>query len=264
MVAHYIILYMGRVRIGRSSAPVVSSIRWLIIVLVLWAAARLLADTGPNSLGSWPLSFFELLALVPLPAFAAFAFVRLFLAVVQSASGSLNTYTLTASPWAVVFWLSLATALLGYGSRITASALLARMPDLIRHGDFARMITFFHDSLSLLLVGAGFFGVTAVILVLGRGAAPPVFGLERPLTALGSLLTYGYAVLYLALVAQGAMFIPALLGSAGLAGFGLWLMGGYEATQDPVGLLVIPGNLAAAATLIVWALVIGGRPVWPL
>ena len=76
-----------------------------------------------------------------------------------------------------------------------------------------------------------------------------------------SVVTYGYAIVYVA--TQGAMFIPAILAASVLAALGLWSMGPYEATQDPVGLLVIPGNLAAAIALIAWGLVIGGRPDWP-
>lgn len=247
---------------ARAAAPVASSIRWLIVVLLFWILVRLLRNVGSQALGSWPLSLFELLALVVAPALAGFAFVRLFLAIVQSASGSLNTYTLTASPWAIVFWLCLAVTLLGYGSHITASALAARMPDLIRHGDFARMIGFFAETLSTWLVGAGFFGISLVVLVLGRGAAPPAFGPERLLTGLGSLLTYGYAIVYLA-TQQASLFLPVLLCSLVLAGFGLWLMGVYEASSDPVGLLIIPGSLLAVVALLVWAIVVGGRPTWP-
>lgn len=271
MVAHFakgflactedIIDAMGTMHIGRSSAPVAGSVRWLIVAVLAWIVMRLLRGAGPESLGSWPVSVLDLLVLVIMPALAGFALVRLFLAVIQSASGSLNTYTLTASPWAVIFWLSFTAAMVGYGSHLTSALLNERLPDVIRNGEFAAVLTFFDQTLSLLLVGIGFFGVTAVILVAGRGAAPPVFGPERLLLTLGSMATYGYTIVYLA--TQGPMYVPAILASAVLGGFGVWLMGPYEATQDPVGLLIIPGNLAAAITLIIWGLVIGARPVWP-
>ncbi len=237
------------------------SVRWLIAALVAWIIMRLLRDVGPPELGSWPLTLFELLVLTVMPALAGFAFIRLFLAVIQSASGSLNTYTLTASPWATIFWLCFTLAVMGYGSHVTASVLMEQLPDVVRNGEFAASLLFFDETLSLLMVGVGFFGVTAVILIAGRGAAPPVFGPERLLLGLGSVVTYGYAIVYVA--TQGAMFIPAILAASVLAALGLWSMGPYEATQDPVGLLVIPGNLAAAIALIAWGLVIGGRPDWP-
>ncbi len=252
---------MGTMRIGRGSAPVAGSVRWLVVAMMAWIVMRLLRNVGPTTLGSWPLTLFELLVLVLMPALAGFALVRLFLAVIQSASGSLNTYTLTASPWAVIFWFSFAMAMVGYGAHVTSAILMDQLPDVIRNGEFAAVLEFFDTTLSLLLVGVGFFGTTAVILVAGRGAAPPVFGPERLLLALGSIITYGYAVVYVA--TQGPMYIPAILASAVLGGFGVWIMGPYEATQDPVGLLIIPGNLAAALTLIAWGLIVGGRPVWP-
>ncbi|NLE74997.1 MAG: hypothetical protein GX604_10285 [Actinobacteria bacterium] len=252
---------MGTMRIGRGSAPVASSVRWLIVAMVAWILMRLLRDVGPPTLGSWPITLFELLVLTVMPALTGFALIRLFLAVIQSASGSLNTYTLTSSPWAIVFWLSFAVAMVGYGSHVTASVLLNLLPDVVRNGEFAASLLFFNETLTLLLVGAGFFGATAVILVVGRGAAPPVFGPERPLLALGSIVTYGYAIVYVA--TQGSMFIPAVLAASVLAILGLWTMGPYETTQDPIGLLVIPGNLAATIILITWGLVIGGRPNWP-
>ncbi len=256
-----IIELMGSMRIGRGSAPVAGSVRWLIVAIMAWIAMRFLRNVGPAALGSWPLTFFELMVLTLMPALVGFALVRLFLAVIQSASGSLNTYTLTASPWAVIFWLSVTVAMVGYGAHITATILMGQLPDVVRNGEFAAVLEFFDQSLSLLMVGGGFFGATAVILVAGRGAAPPVYGPERLLLALGSLATYGCVIVYVA--TQGSMYIPAVIASAVLGGFGVWIMGPYEATQDPVGLLIIPGNLVAAVVLLAWGLIIGGRPVWP-
>lgn len=250
---------MPSLRRGRNSA-VLSSVRWLLAALLAWGLVRLLGNNG-SAIGEWPAKPFELLALIVMPSLAAFATIRLFLATVQTGSGSLNTYTVTSSPWSLVFWLFLSIALLGQGSHLTAAMLEARLPDVIRNGDFAENVDFFNRTLGFWLLGTGFFAVSAVLLVLGRGAGPQVFGGEALLLSIGSLLTYGYAVVYIGTYA--GLLLPAIVGGIILSILGLWSFGPYELSRDPVALLIVPGTATGAAALIVWSLVIGGRPSWP-
>ncbi len=239
----------------------VNSVRWLLAALLFWALVSRLRAGGGSTLGSWPVGVFDLLALTLAPALTFFAMVRLFLGVAQSGSGSLNTYTATSSPWSWVFWLFLGVALVGQGSHATAAVLEAQVPEVIRNGDFARVITFFSRTLSFWLLGVGLFGVSVVLLGLGRTAAPQVFGAEALLLALGSLLTYGLAIVYLGTYAD--LFLPAVLGAAALAILGLWSFGPYELTRDPVGLLIVPGSATAAVVLLIWSIILGGKPTWP-
>lgn len=252
---------MATIRRLRVHSPVLNSVRWLLAALLLWALVSRLRVGGANHVGSLPLGVFDLLELTLAPALASFAMIRLFLGVAQSGSGSLNTYTAASSPWSWVFWLFLGVALVGQGSHATAAILEAQVPEVIRNGDFADVVTFFSRTLSFWLLGVGFFGVSVVLLALGRGAAPQVFGSEALLLGLGSLLTYGYAVIYIG--AYAGLFLPAVLGGAALAIVGLWSLGPYEITRDAVGLLIVPGSAVAVAVLVVWGIVAGDKPTWP-
>ncbi len=60
------------------SAPVAGSVRWLIVAIMAWIAMRFLRNVGPAALGSWPLTFFELMVLTLMLALVGFALVRLF------------------------------------------------------------------------------------------------------------------------------------------------------------------------------------------
>lgn len=252
---------MATIRRLRINSPVLISVRWLLAALLFWALVSRLRAGGGGSVGSWPVGVFDLLELTLAPALSSFAMIRLFLAVAQSGSGSLNTYTATSSPWSWVFWLFLGVALVGQGSHATAAVLEAQVPEVVRNGDFAQVVTFFSRGLSFWLLGVGFFGVSVVLLSLGRSAAPQVFGGEALLLGLGSLLTYGYAIIYIG--AYAGLFLPAVLGGAALAILGLWSLGPYDLTHDPVGLLIVPGSASAAAILLIWSIISGDKPTWP-
>lgn len=252
---------MATIRRLRVNSPVLYSVRWLLAALLFWVLVSRLRAGGGGGVGSWPVGVFDLLSLTLVPALTAFAMIRLFLGVAQSGSGSLNTYTATSSPWSWVFWLFLGIALVGQGSHATATVLEAQLPEVIRNGDFARVVVFFSRTLSFWLLGLGFFGVSAVLLALGRSATQQVFGAEALVLGIGSLLTYGYAVVYIG--AYAGLFLPAVAGGAALAVLGLWSLGPYELTRDPVGLLVVPGCATAAAVLLIWSIVLGERPSWP-
>jgi len=237
------------------------SVRWLLLSLLAWEGVHVARSFGPATTRSLPISPFELLLFFVMPALTAFAFVRLFLAIVQSSYGSLNTYTLTASPWAWGFWMGLAIAMVGQGTHLAAAALHQALPTIVEHGDFASQLEFFDNRLGHWLLGTGFFLMSAVLLVLGQGTAQRALGAERPALAAGSLITYGFAVLYIGV--EGQQLVPALLGSVVLVALGLWVLPPSEATRDPVGLLIIPGTAVAAVILLAWGLVVGGQPTWP-
>lgn len=246
---------------ARTMAPVMSSVRWLMLAILGWEAAQLLREAGPPTTGSWPISPFELLLLFVMPALTAFAFVRLFLASIQSAYGSLNTYTLTASPWAWAFWLGLAVAMVGQGEHLGADALNAALPSVVAHGDFAAKVEFFDERLGHWLIGLGFFLMTAVVVVLGQGASSRALGAERLLLGAGSVLTYGFTVLYLGV--EGQQLVPTILGSGLITALGLWILPPSELTRDPVGLLIIPGTSLGGLALLTWGLLVGGQPSFP-
>ncbi len=247
--------------ISRTAAPIMSSVRFLLLSIIGWEIFQTLREVGPESTGTWPINPFDLVLLAVMPGLATFAFTRLFMAVTQSGTGSLNTYALTSSPWAWIFWLGVAIAMVGQGTHVTANALNNAVPQVVRLGDYGTMVDFWDEQLGHWLLGSGFFLMTLAVLVLGQGAAQRIIGGERTLLTLGSLLTYGVTVLYIGV--EGQQIIPAILGSAALSGIGLWILPPYELSRDPVSLLVIPGTAAAGLALFVWGLLVGGQPSWP-
>jgi hypothetical protein len=240
---------------------VLGSVRWLLLSMFVWAVVYALRTVGSQTVGGIPLGLFELLLFTLMPALVSFAFVRLFLAVVQAAFGSLNTYTLTSSPWAWLFWLSLGMAIVGQGSNLTADVLSRLLPEVVQHGEFSARLAFFNQTLAVWLLAGGIYLATGVILVLGPGAAQMVMGVERMLMAVASVLTYGALVLFVGVI-HGQFFL-ALVGSIVLSAIGLRILPRGELTRDPVTLAVVPGTAIAGVVLLVWAMVVGGRPTWP-
>jgi hypothetical protein len=247
--------------ISRTAAPIMSSIRMLLLSMIGWEIVHALRSFGPDHVGSWPINPLDLVMLLVMPGLTLFAFTRLFMAVSQAGSGSLNTYTLTSSPWAWTFWLGIAITMVGQGTHIAASALNDAVPQVVRLGDYGIMAEFWDGQLGHWLLGSGFFLVTLAVMVLGQGAAQRIIGGERAVLMLGSLLTYGVTVLYIGV--QSQHMVPAILGSAVITGIGLWILPPYEMSRDPVSLLVIPGTAAAGLVLFAWGLLVGGQPTWP-
>lgn len=247
--------------ISRTAAPVMSSVRLLLLSIMGWEIVQALRAVGPATTGSWPANPFDLLLLFVMPGLTTFAFTRLFIAVIQAGSGSLNTYTLTSSPWAWVFWLGLAVAMVGQGAHVAANALNNAVPQVVRFGEYGVMAEFWDEQLGHWLLGSGFFLMTLAVMVLGQGAAQWVVGGERALLAIGSFVTYGVTVLFIGV--EGQQVVPAILGSFALTGLGLWALPPYELGRDPVSLLVIPGVAAAGVVLLIWGVLVGGQPAWP-
>jgi hypothetical protein len=246
---------------ARSIAPVLRNVWWLLAAIIAWEVVQALARYGPSQTGSYPISPFELLLLFVMPSLAALAFVRLFLACVQSSYGSLNTYTLTASPFAWVFWIGLAIAMVGQGEHVAAAALQSALPSVIAHGDYAAKIAFFERDLGHWLMGTGFLAMTAVILILGPGSPQRVYGADRLFLGIGSIVTFGFAIVFFAV--EGRQLVPAIIGSGIVTAIGLWVVPSGERSLDPVGLLVLPGTALAGLVLLVWGLLVGGQPSWP-
>jgi hypothetical protein len=246
---------------ARSVAPVMRNVWWLLASVLAWEAVQALSGLGPEKTGSYPINPYQLLLLFVMPGLTAFAFVRLFLACVQSCYGSLNTYTLTSSPFAWVFWLGLAVAMVGQGEHAASAALRAVLPSVVAHGDYAATVAFFERQLGLWLLGLGFLSMTGVVLLLGPGSPQRAYGADRLLLGLGSVATFGFAIVYFGV--EGRQIVLAVLGSGMLAAIGLWAVPGGERTHDPVGLLVLPGTLVAGLGLLVWGLIVGGQPTWP-
>jgi hypothetical protein len=235
---------------------------WLLLGAILaWEAAQFLRELGPETTRGMPINPYELLLLSIIPGLVAFAYIRLFMACVQSSYGSLNTYTLTASPFAWVFWLGLAIALVGQGTHLTGDALYAALPSIVAHGDFAAKVDYFDQQLGHWLLGLGFMAATAVILILGPGSAQRAVGPDRLLIGLGSVMTFGLTIVFLGV--EGRLIVPALIGSGILVALGLWFVPRGDRTHDPIGLLVLPGTILAGLILLTWGLVVGGQPTWP-
>lgn len=236
-------------------------IKWVLFTIIGWEIVQALHAVGAPHTGSWPINPFDLLLLTVMPGLTAFAFVRLFLAVVQSGFGSLNAYTLTSSPWAWVFWIGLAVAMVGQGEHMAANILNLALPEVVRHGEYGAQIEFLDEQLGHWLLGGGFFMMTMVVMLLGQGATYRVVGGVRMGLAVGSVVTFGFAVLFIGV--EGGQIVPAILGSGILTGLTLRALPPSEAGRDPVSLLIMPGVALAGIVLLGWGLLVGGQPTWP-
>jgi len=243
------------------TAPVARSVFWLLIALVAWELYQSLRAGATAPAGSWAMPVVDLVFLVLIPAFAAFAFARLFLVVSQSPRGTLNVYTAISSPVACIFWLGLAITLIGHGLHLTAHAIHKAMPAIFTEGEFAAKIAFLDGEAGYLLLAIGLFLASAAVLIGGQGAGQRLSGPERLIFVLGSLATYGVAIIYLGVGAGQIIF--AIVASAILSAVSLWNMPPYEVTRDPIAAFMIPGALLAGIALIVWTIVVGGQPTWP-
>lgn len=245
----------------KATAPVARSVFWLMISLLAWELYQGLRAGAPLPAGSWAVNPVDLVFLVVLPGLAAFAFARLFLVVTQTARGSMNVYSTISSPWAWVFWIGLGVGLVGQGVHLAAHAINRALPAIFLQGEFAAKITFLDVRVGYLLLGGGFFLASLVLLLVGQGAGQYTSGPERVLFILGSLATYGFVTVYIGVAGQ--QLLPAIGGSVALCAVSFWTLPPYAMTRDPIGAFIVPGALLGGVTLLVWTLVVGGRPVWP-
>lgn len=245
----------------RSAAPVARSIFWLMMSLIAWEVFQGLRAGAPAPAGSWALAPVDLVFIVLLPALSAFAFTRVFLVASQTARGTLNVYSAISSPAAWMFWLGLAVGMTGHGIHVAGHLVQRALPEIFEQGEFAAKISFLDTEVGYILLGAGFFLVSAAILVIGQGAGQRISGPERLIFMLGSLATYGVVLLYMGV--GGGKVIYAIAACVGLCAVSLWNLPPSEVTHDPVGAFVVPGAFMAGLALIVWTVIVGGQPTWP-
>lgn len=245
----------------RANAPVARSVFWVMISLIAWEVFQGVRANAAVPAGSWSHTPYDLVLLVLLPAFSAFAFTRLFLVLTQSNRGTLTVYSVISSPYAWMFWVGLAIGLSGYGIHTAAHSLYRAMPAVLARGEFAAKIHFLDTQVGLLLLGFGFFLATLAIMLLGQGAGQRLSGGERLLFGLGSLATYGAVIVYMGV--GGGQIIAAIAASIAIVVISFWLLPPSEVTSDPIGAFITPGAFAAGLTLIVWTVIVGGQPTWP-
>ncbi len=245
----------------RATAPVARSVFWLMISLMAWELFQGLRAGAAIPEGSWALAPIDLVFLTLLPALSAFAFTRLFLVIGQTVRGTLNVYSTISSPFAWLFWIGLGIGMVGHGLHVAGHALRRAMPEMFAQGEFATKIAFLDTSAGYLLMGIGFFLATLVILLIGQGSGQRITGPERLLFVLGSLATYGLVTIYLGI--EGRQIVFAIVASAVISAVSLWTLRPSEITHDPIGAFIVPGTSLAGVTLIVWAIIVGGQPVWP-
>lgn len=245
----------------RATAPVARSVFWLTIALVAWELYQGLRAGAEIPAGAWAMPVVDLVFLVLIPAFAAFAFTRVFLVTSQGARGTLNVYSAISSPVAWLFWLGLTVAMIGHGVHVSGHAIHRAMPEIFAEGEFAAKIRFLDTEAGFLLLAIGLFLTSLAVLLTGQGVAQRISGPERLFFVLGSLATYGVAIIYLGVGAGQIIF--AIVASAVLSAASLWTMPPYEITRDPVAAFIVPGTLLAGIALVVWTVVVGGQPTWP-
>lgn len=246
-------------RAGRSGS-ITRPIFWVMISMVCWELFQGLRIGSAVPTGSWPLSAVDAIFLVALPALCAFAFIRLFLVLTQSARGTMNVYAALSSPWAWVFWLGICLAMLGQGAHLSGYAIWRQVdPDIIR-GAFANQIQFMDVSFGYAVLGLGIALVTIATLFLGHGVARPLVGLERFMFIAGSLATYG--VLGVVIGVGAGQYIATIAVTATLTVSGFLLMPPAEITYDPIAAFVVPGSAISCLIVLIWTLVVGGHPTF--
>jgi hypothetical protein len=245
----------------RANAPVARSVFWVLVSLVVWEVYQAVRAKAAVPVGSWSHTPYDLVALVLLPALSVFAFTRLFLVLTQSNRGTLNVYSVISSPWAWIFWIGLAIGLTGYGIHTGAHSLARAMPEVLARGEFAAKINFLDIRVGYLLLGFGFFLASIALIFLGEGVGQRLSAGERILFMLGSLVTYGFVIVYMGV--GGGQIIPAIAASIAIVTASLWIMPMSDVTNDPIGALIMPGALVGGLTLIIWTVVVGGQPTWP-
>jgi hypothetical protein len=246
-------------RVG-GSAPITRPILWVMVSMAAWELFQGLRLGAAVPTGSWPLSPVDAIFLVLLPALCAFAFIRLFLVITQSARGTLNVYAALSSPWAWVFWLGICFAMLGQGAHLAGNAIWRQVDKGIIRGAFAAQISFMDIGFGYNVLGMGIFLVALATLFLGHSAAQRLMGPERLLFVVGSLATFG--VLGIVIGVGAHQSITTIGATAILAVGGFLLVPPSEITYDPITAFIVPGSTASCLILLIWTLVVGGQPTF--
>lgn len=246
-------------RVGRS-APITRPIFWVMISMICWELFQGLRLGSAVPTGSWPLSAVDAILLLLLPALCAFAFVRLFLVLTQTARGTLNVYGALSSPWAWVFWLGISVAMLGQGAHLSGYAIWRQVDPGIIRGEFASQIHFMNVGFGYAILGLGIFLVTIATLFLGHGTSHRLIGVERFLMLAGSLATYG--VLGVVIGVGAGQYIATIAVTATLTVVGLLLVPPSEITYDPIAAFIVPGSAISCLIVLIWTLVVGGQPTF--
>ena len=242
------------------SAPITRPVFWVMLSMVAWELFQGLRIGSAVPTGSWPLSAVDAIFLLLLPALCAFAFVRLFLVLTQSARGTMNVYASLSSPWAWVFWIGISLAMLGQGAHLAGYAIRRQLdPDIVM-GTFAAQIKFMDISFGYAVLGLGFFLVTTATLFLGHGAAQRLAGLERVLFVLGSVATFGALGVIIGVGAH--QYIPTIGATAALTVAGFLMVPPSEITYDPIAAFIVPGSALSCLIVLIWTLVVGGQPTF--
>jgi hypothetical protein len=252
----------GTNRVG-ATAPVTRSVFWVMVSMVAWELFQGLRIGATVPTGSWPLSAVDLVFLVLIPALCAFAFIRLFLVLTQTARGTLNVYAALSSPWAWVFWLGICSAMIGHGVHVAGNAawrqLNANYPGLLG-GPLASALSFLDKDFGYGLLGCGILLLSVATLFLGHDASQRLYGIERVIFVVGSLATYG--VLGILLGVGAHQYIPTIAATAILTVIGVLLVPPSEIINDPVTAFIVPGSLVSGLVVLIWTLAIGGQPTF--
>ena len=247
----------GYGRVGRS-APITRPIFWVMISMICWELYQGLRIGSAVPTGSWPRSAVDAIFLLLLPALCAFAFIRLFLVLTQTARGTLNVYASLSSPWAWVFWLGICVAMLGQGAHLSGYAIWRQVDPGIIRGEFASQIYFMNVGFGYAVLGLGIFLVTIATLFLGHGASQRLMGLERFIILAGSLATYG--VLGVVIGVGAGQYIATIAATATITVAGFLLVPPSEITYDPIAAFIVPGSAVSCLIVLIWTLVVGGQP----
>jgi hypothetical protein len=246
-------------RVGGSTS-ITRPIFWVMVSMVAWELFQGLRIGAAVPTGSWPLSAVDAIFLILLPALCAFAFIRLFLILTQSARGTMNVYAALSSPWAWVFWLGICVAMLGQGAHLAGYAIWRQVDPGIVMGEFARQISFMDVGFGYAVLGLGLFFVSASTLFLGHSTAQRLAGLERVLFVVGSLATFG--VLGIVLGVGAHQYIATIGATATLTVAGFLMVPPSEITYDPITAFIVPGSAASCLIVLIWTLVVGGQPTF--
>ena len=251
----------GTNRVG-ATAPITRTVFWVMVSMVAWELFQGLRVGAAVPTGSWPLSAVDVIFLVLIPALCAFAFIRLFLVLTQSARGTLNVYAALSSPWAWVFWLGICIAMIGHGVHLAGNAIWRQLDPRPSSGRLRRPDRVPGRRASAMPCWAWVsFWSRGDHALRGHGAAQRLSGPgEGPVRARlpGDLRSPGDR--------HGSRRAPVHRHHRGdvplLTVAGFLLVPPAEITRDPITAFIVPGSAASCLIVLIWTLVVGGQPTF--